>query len=705
MSAAPSTLDRIRCHLVGLKMPRALEVLEHTLRQLERGEVSALEAIDALLGEELSLREGRRVKAALKMGRLLTIKTLAGFDFAFQPSLDKNRILALAQLGFVDHHEVVHFLGQPGCGKTHLALALGVEAVKARRSVYFATLADLVGSLAKAEREGTLRERLRFLCRPQLLIVDEIGYLPVIPGGGNLFFQLVNARYERGAMILTSNRGFAETSWTWLHKLRRAMVRPGRDRPAGEIEADETYVGGPEEGKRGRAVESKAIVAVAAEQRGRGIVRIRLRRVKDVFAESLLAFLQEAVEPGATIHTDGWRGYAGLPAAGFRHQVTVISGGSEPAHEVMPRVHKVAALLKRWLLGTLQGGIQHQHLDDYLDEFTFRLYGASGVKLSMSASSSFLCRVHLGGGSPAAVWRASSEGSSPLARIIAPQACIRWTRGDPDHDAAMRIGGEAPGRRAHSSMRHESHRKARVTATSDRHRQPAGEPWAGRKPSRGPRCGRARSRRRTQDDTVRRLAGGHQTPQRDEQLARQRHDHGLARAAASVRRPRPVPDRQTAGLLEPEKTPGELDHAAAHARVARLGEPLLPPPGAALLRRARQAGVAGYRPSVAQVAREDLVHQHVRRLDADADHACQQPNHRVRPFFGCLLQSFEARLLDLGDLAGHEAQPRVARQPASVFGGKATPSSVRSVSRSPGAMRKVGLKLRMPGAPGKPSSG
>ena len=181
---APSTLDRIRCHLVGLKMPRALEGLEHTLRQLERGEVSPLEAIDALLGEELSLREGRRVKAALKMGRLLDVKTLAGFDFAFQPSLDKGRILALAQLDFVDRHEVVHFLGQPGCGKTHLALALGVEAVKAGRSVYFATLADLVGSLAKAEREGALRERLRFLCRPQLLVVDEIGYLPVSPGGG-----------------------------------------------------------------------------------------------------------------------------------------------------------------------------------------------------------------------------------------------------------------------------------------------------------------------------------------------------------------------------------------------------------------------------------------------------------------------------------------------------------------------------------------
>ncbi len=209
--ASPAgTVDRIRRHLVGLKMPRALEVLDHVLRRLECGEIGAPEALEALLGEELTLREGRRVRAALKMGRLLTIKTLTGFDFSFQPSLDRNRILTLAQLDFIDRHEVVHFIGQPGCGKTHLALALGVEAVKAGRSVYFATLADVVSSLAKAEREGTLRERLRFLCRPQLLIIDEIGYLPVIAGGGNLVFQLVNARYERGAMILTSNRGFAE---------------------------------------------------------------------------------------------------------------------------------------------------------------------------------------------------------------------------------------------------------------------------------------------------------------------------------------------------------------------------------------------------------------------------------------------------------------------------------------------------------------
>jgi DNA replication protein DnaC len=206
----PALLERVRTHLVALRMPRALEMLDHVVGQLERGEVSALEAIDALLAEEFTIRDGRRVKAALQMARLSTIKTLSGFDFSFQPSLDRNRILTLAQLAFIDRHEVVHVLGPPGTGKSHLAIALGVEAVKAGRSVYFATLADIVTSLAKAEREGNLRERIRFLCRAALLIVDEIGYLPITAGNGNLFFQLVNARYEKGAMILTSNRGFAE---------------------------------------------------------------------------------------------------------------------------------------------------------------------------------------------------------------------------------------------------------------------------------------------------------------------------------------------------------------------------------------------------------------------------------------------------------------------------------------------------------------
>ena len=208
LPAAP--IERIRGHLVGLRMPRALETLDHVVQQLERGQVSAIEAIEVLLAEEITIRESRRIKAALQMARLATIKTLSSFDFSFQPSLDRNRLLALAQLDFIDRHEVIHFLGQSGTGKSHLAAALGVEAVRAGHSVYFSPLADIIDSLAKADREGRLRERIRFLCRASLLIIDEIGYLSLGAPAGNLFFQLVNARYEKGAMILTSNRGFAE---------------------------------------------------------------------------------------------------------------------------------------------------------------------------------------------------------------------------------------------------------------------------------------------------------------------------------------------------------------------------------------------------------------------------------------------------------------------------------------------------------------
>ena len=166
--------------------------------------------------------------------------------------------------------------------------------------------------------------------------------------------------------------GSYETAWTWLHKMRRAMVRPGRDLLSGVVEVDETYVGGPEEGRRGRETKNKAIVVVAAEKRERGTGRIRLKHITDVSANSLLPFIQGAVAPGSEVHSDGWRGYAGLSAVGYHHRVTVISGGSEPAHVVMPCVHLVASLLKRWLAGTHQGGIQQPHLDDYLDEFTFR---------------------------------------------------------------------------------------------------------------------------------------------------------------------------------------------------------------------------------------------------------------------------------------------------------------------------------------------
>lgn len=210
VNASPTTIDSIKDSLVALRMPRALEVLDATLRRIEQGQIDGIEALDQLLLEERTIRENRRIKTALTLARLTAIKTLTGFDFTFQPSLDRQRILALAELTFIDRAEVVHLLGPPGTGKTHLASALAIEAVKAGRSVYFSTLADIVASLAQAERDGLLRQRIGYLRRPQLLVVDEIGYLPITSGGGNLFFQLVNARYEKGAMILTSNRGFAE---------------------------------------------------------------------------------------------------------------------------------------------------------------------------------------------------------------------------------------------------------------------------------------------------------------------------------------------------------------------------------------------------------------------------------------------------------------------------------------------------------------
>jgi transposase-like protein len=163
-----------------------------------------------------------------------------------------------------------------------------------------------------------------------------------------------------------------QTAWTWLHKLRRAMVRPGRERLSGRVEVDETYVGGAERGVRGRETVTKSIVLIAAQEDGDGIGRIRMHRVPDVSAESLLPFVHEAVEPGSLVHTDGWRGYASLSEKGYKHEVTTLSRSDDPAHVVMPRVHRVASLLKRWILGTHQGSISPQHLDYYLDEFTFR---------------------------------------------------------------------------------------------------------------------------------------------------------------------------------------------------------------------------------------------------------------------------------------------------------------------------------------------
>lgn len=185
---------------------------------------------------------------------------------------------------------------------------------------------------------------------------------------------IVSEKNGISAKGLQRQLGFSryETVWTWLHKLRRAMVRPGRDLLSGSAEIDETYVGGKAEGKRGRGADKKHIVVIAAEEVGNGIGRIRLRRVEDVSQASLLPFIEEVIQPGAVIHTDGWTAYGRLSALGYTHNVTVVKRREELASELLPRVHRVASLLKRWLLGTHQGAVTGTHLDYYLDEFTFR---------------------------------------------------------------------------------------------------------------------------------------------------------------------------------------------------------------------------------------------------------------------------------------------------------------------------------------------
>lgn len=166
--------------------------------------------------------------------------------------------------------------------------------------------------------------------------------------------------------------GSYQTAWSWLHKLRRAMVRPDRNRLTGEVEVDETYVGGKESGVVGRKTLKKSLVAIAAEIRDRGIGRIRMSVIIDASSESLGAFVQESVLDGSIVHTDGWRGYSGIESLGYDHRPKNVAASGDPAHIAMPRVHRVASLLGRWWLGTHQGAISPKHLDYYLDEFTFR---------------------------------------------------------------------------------------------------------------------------------------------------------------------------------------------------------------------------------------------------------------------------------------------------------------------------------------------
>ncbi len=188
-------------------------------------------------------------------------------------------------------------------------------------------------------------------------------------------WEITNAKQGVNALTIQHRLGLRsyQTAWSWLHKFRRAMVRPDRDRLAGEVEVDEAYVGGEETGVRGRQTKTKSIVVMAVGLRGgRRTGRIRLRHVPDVSGKSLVGFVKDVVAPGSVVKTDGWPGYSRLTKHNYAHHVTAISSSGDPAVVVMPSVHLVAGLLKRWLLGTFHGGVSREHLGYYLDEFTFR---------------------------------------------------------------------------------------------------------------------------------------------------------------------------------------------------------------------------------------------------------------------------------------------------------------------------------------------
>lgn len=168
--------------------------------------------------------------------------------------------------------------------------------------------------------------------------------------------------------------GSYQTAWVWLHKLRQAMVHPNMDQLRGRIEVDETYIGGTSVGgKRGRGSEKKEIVVIAVEIHSpKGFGRIRMRRIPDVSGESLVPFICDIAAKGSEILTDGWKGYNATSKNGYKHNKVHISSSGDPAHISMPGVHRIAALVKRWLLSTHQSYVSPKHLEYYLDEYTFR---------------------------------------------------------------------------------------------------------------------------------------------------------------------------------------------------------------------------------------------------------------------------------------------------------------------------------------------
>ena len=208
--ATTTRREQIRAMLADLKMPGALEAVDGVLSDADSGDVTTAEAIERLLGAQITLRNNRRLQAAMRSSRLPVVKTLDQFDFSFQPSIKREQVESLHELSFVERKENVVLLGPPGVGKTHLAISLAIAAAQKGRRVYYGTLAELINSLEEARAAGALNRRLTVLSHPSLLVVDEIGYLPVTQTGAMLFFQLISRRYEHASTVLTSNKSFEE---------------------------------------------------------------------------------------------------------------------------------------------------------------------------------------------------------------------------------------------------------------------------------------------------------------------------------------------------------------------------------------------------------------------------------------------------------------------------------------------------------------